>query len=241
MRNFLLIVLFLISANVFAQQKDEYFVKNNGDTVFCKINNTAIYSRGLFKKKKPKNELTYTTQDVKGRTIINLDDVQGYKLKKQFYFYKIHLERFKSEDLYKTDSIYDFFPKVEGGYVKGGVEVLNKGNLRFYRIADVQNQHYVSNGFGGYTVIPNAYFVEVNDSGNAKELPTVTGKLFSKNNLDAWNILKSYCENDSKTVGLIENCIKQNKRCNDKNIEIIIGEFVGKRFKDAPKQKIKKS
>lgn len=42
MRGFLFIVLVSISANLFAQQKGEYFVKNDGDTVYCGIKKIDI-------------------------------------------------------------------------------------------------------------------------------------------------------------------------------------------------------
>ncbi|MDE1191376.1 MAG: hypothetical protein PW786_04455 [Arachidicoccus sp.] len=254
MKKGLLIVLLFVSANMLAQDKREFFVKNTGDTVFCDIKkiNIAPKKKTFGGFKEAKNNILFKTSRGNEYNEADIDDVTGYKLKNQFFYTKKRLIRYRQDDKYGVDTIYSFFPSENGRYQKKSIQIINKNNLRFYKIADDMNStqtYYVpmyagaiggaiggglSAGFGKNT--PDAYYFEKDNSGELFEIPLKNGGIFSSNTLDGWKLLKQYLSDNAEVVKELDTYISEGRKAKKSNIEEIIFDYTGINFDDLPKR-----
>lgn len=219
MKKLLLIICLFISANAFAQDTNEFFVKNNGDTVYCKINGID------------EDQIDYTIDNQKD--LVSLKNVIGYKLKKGYYLIKKVIHEDVSNDisfkraLYRIEdsTYYYFLPNNTGKYVVNMFSketyVINSGNLRFYKEVLPINGGYTS---GAY----NLYFIEKEDSNVLINIPAAC--LFCKKDTTAWAILEQYCSDNPKAAKAIDKSRKKNIKNTYPNIEYVISQYCGTSF-----------
>ena len=243
MKKTLFIICLFISANLFAQEKNEYFVKNNGDTVYCKID--KIYYLDVRKKTTDKKNSIDYIKDDKSLKNVSFDSIIGYKKNNENFRFKKTVGYFvKKMAQYQQKSFY-FLPNNDGRYFKKGdtYVVCNKsGNTRFYNFPDYNNTSYFgtpsSNGgvsagiYYASASTPSLLFVEKNNDGIIYQIMTVEAG--DSNERLGWSELKEYCSDDASIVSLSDEYYKEDKRCSTKNMAKVIEQYTGKKFKELP-------
>ena len=221
----------LICISAFSQ--NEYFVKNEGDTVFCKIK--EINSVGDMDHR-PANNLVYKLPSGDKR-FIYFKYIKGYKKKGQvFLIKKITIDTTTGANSY-IDTLYFFFPREIGRY-KYSADVIQRNSSWFYKnaVSSGGGNVYWSNGnmytAGGGSSLD--FYVGKEGSLVLKRLP-VAINMFKSNPVNTWKILEAYCLDDSDVMEGLKRYQRENVRCNQKNLQEAIESYVGMKFDSAPK------
>ncbi|WP_447642177.1 MULTISPECIES: hypothetical protein [Chitinophagaceae] len=187
---------------------------------------------------------------------IDLGDVVGIKVNNLVYCAKKRLVRYRQEDKYGVDSIFDFFPLENGRYQRNTMQIINKDAMRFYKIADEMNATTsysaipggaaLGGAVGGAIVgaaggglfrdVPYAYYFEKNNSGELIEIPRK--KNIGSNILDGWQRLRQDLSDNPDIQKKLDAYIAENKKANKSNIEAIILDYTGMDFDKLPKIKM---
>lgn len=200
---YLSLFLSLIAISLFGQEKNDYFVLNNGDTVFCKIEKINTTTSSFLSK--PKNTIVYKISGEK--LTLKLSELKGLKWEKQ---------EFRNKKIFFNgkDSIYLFFPTRTGIYNYAGL-VINKKKLTFYRIYTTSYDRRMAYA---------SFFIEKNSDGILTELP-VAQVWVNKNQPQTWDILKEYCGDNSYFKERMTRFIEIKERCNIDNLQDAICSY----------------
>lgn len=224
MRRILWIVLLFISANTFAQDKNEFFVKNNGDTVYCDIKKVDLErikvdkTNGGKKNWDAKELRSFFFENTKWESYLFLA-----KREKMLFDSKKMRDRVDSIYIFLPDSkksaYYDLSERGDpfSGYTNGYVSVTTDGKTTFYETK--------MNGWGANSSSSSFAIFIKNDDLGISGIPIIS---FSKRTPgtkeETIEILKKYTEDKPELASQFNESWKANL----KNIKGFIAQYLGK-------------